>query len=86
MLEIKRNNTAIYCRISVEDRLTDKESIKNQKEILTSYVLQNGWIIYDIYIDDGYSGTNFNRPSFIKMINDIEKGNIDIVVTKFYLD
>ena len=82
MLEIKRNNTAIYCRISVEDRLTDKESIKNQKEILTSYVLQNGWIIYDIYIDDGYSGTNFNRPSFIKMINDIEKGNIDIVVTK----
>ena len=53
MLEIKRNNTAIYCRISVEDRLTDKESIKNQKEILTSYVLQNGWIIYDICIDDG---------------------------------
>ena len=79
----KRNNTAIYCRLSNDDGTdTISQSISNQREILTRYVIEHGWLIYDIYVDDGYSGTNFDRPGFKKMIEDIEKGNIDIVITK----
>ena len=76
------NNAALYCRLSIDDGISESLSISNQKKILSSYCVLNNFNIYDFYIDDGYSGTNFNRPSFIKMINDIERGNIDIVVTK----
>ncbi len=59
------------------------ESIINQKEFLTKYVSkQKNWILTDIYIDDGFTGTNFNRPSFIKLKKDIEQGKIDMVITK----
>ena len=50
--------------------------------MLTEYAIDNGWHIYDYYIDDGFSGTNFERPSFKRMLNDIENGNIQIVLTK----
>ena len=59
------------------------ESIINQKEFLTKYVSkQKNWILTDIYIDDGFTGTNFNRPSFIKLKKDIEQGKINMVITK----
>ena len=59
------------------------ESIINQKEFLTKYVAkQPNWLLIDIYIDDGFTGTNFNRPSFIKLKEDIEQGKIDMVITK----
>ena len=59
------------------------ESIINQKEFLTKYVTkQPNWLLIDIYIDDGFTGTNFNRPSFIRLKEDIEQGKIDMVITK----
>ena len=59
------------------------ESIINQKEFLTKYVTkQPNWLLIDIYIDDGFTGTNFNRPSFIRLKEDIEQEKIDMVITK----
>ncbi|HFI0175463.1 TPA: recombinase family protein, partial [Streptococcus suis] len=59
----------IYCRLSKDDG-TDNESasIATQKSILTDYVKKQGWHIAKTYVDDGYSGTNFQRPSFQNMI------------------
>lgn len=82
-LQEKLNTVAIYCRLSKDDGSSnDSISIQNQKDVLTEYVQKQGWHIYDYYIDDGYSGTSFERPSFKRMLNDIERGCIQIVVTK----
>lgn len=77
-------NVGIYCRLSVDDgvMLSESVSIANQKKIIQKYVEEKGWNIYDIYADDGYSGTNFERPEFQRMLLDIEKGNINTVITK----
>ena len=73
----------IYCRLSREDGDNkESSSITSQKELLSEYALKNSWSIYKVYCDDGYSGGNFNRPAFKEMINDIEEGCIDIVITK----
>jgi len=74
---------AIYCRLSKDDG-TDAESVSiaTQKSILSDYVKKQGWHLVRIYVDDGYSGTNFNRPDFQNMIQDIENGLIDCVITK----
>lgn len=79
---IKRYKTAVYCRLSREDGNEESQSIQSQKEILVEYVHNQDWKLYDIYIDDGYSGTNFDRPSFKRLINDVELGRINIVITK----
>lgn len=73
----------VYCRLSKDDG-TDIESasIATQKTILTDYVRQQGWHLVKTYVDDGFSGTNFNRPNFQQMIKDIENGLIDCVITK----
>ena len=73
----------IYCRLSKDDG-TDNESasIATQKSILTDYVKKQGWHLAKTYVDDGYSGTNFQRPSFQNMIKDIESGLINCVITK----
>jgi len=79
----EKNNAAIYCRLSVDDGLDQQsQSIENQKDILTKYCIEQGFNIFNIYIDDGFSGTSFDRPGLIKLKNDIESGFIDIVVTK----
>lgn len=75
-------NTGIYCRLSREDGNDESQSISSQKEVLTKYVEDQGWTITDIYIDDGYSGTDFDRPAFKRLINDIKVGRINLVVTK----
>ena len=75
-------NAAIYCRLSRDDGNEESQSIASQKEVLTKYVADRGWNITDIYVDDGYSGTDFNRPAFKRLISDIEIGRINIVVTK----
>lgn len=76
-------NSAIYCRLSRDDGNVDEsQSIQSQKEVLTNYVKEQGWNLTDYYIDDGYSGTDFNRPSFQRLLKDIEAGRINIVVTK----
>jgi len=76
-------NTAIYCRLSKDDGLEqDSSSIQTQKEMLSRYCREHGFIICEYYIDDGYSGKNFDRPDFKRMIADIEDGKINCVVTK----
>ena len=77
----------IYTRLSREDEKEDKfskqsESIENQIKFLKGYANAQNWSIIKVYIDDGYSGTNFDRPDFQNMINDIENGEINIVLTK----
>ena len=77
-------NTALYCRLSKDDGFSDRESssIENQREMLTRYCSEHGMKVYDCYVDDGYSGTNFDRPAFKRMIADIESGHINCVLTK----
>ena len=75
--------TALYCRLSQDDgNVGDSMSIQSQKAILEKYAMKIGKIAYSFYVDDGYSGTNFQRPSFQRMIADIEDGKIDTVITK----
>lgn len=73
----------IYCRLSSEDSAEHESmSIGNQKAMLTDYVRRQGWEIGGVYIDDGFSGTNFERPDFKRMIDDIEHGKLNMVVVK----
>jgi DNA invertase Pin-like site-specific DNA recombinase len=75
--------TALYPRLSHEDELSgESNSISNQKRILESYAKQNGFTNLKWYTDDGFSGANFDRPGFQRMIADIEKGRINLVITK----
>ena len=80
----KTFKVGLYIRLSREDG--DKEessSVTNQREILKRFINENeNFFIVKEYVDDGWSGTNFNRPSFKEMIKDIEKGIIDTVITK----
>ena len=74
---------AIYIRLSKEDdKIGESESITNQRSLLIKYVEENDYELVDIYIDDGYSGTNFDRPEFKRMLSDIEEGKINMVITK----
>ena len=79
-------NAGIYIRLSQEDKNkkyeSDSESIINQKEILKDYCLKNRFNLIDEYVDDGYSGTNFDRPGFIRLIEDIKNKKINLVVVK----
>lgn len=76
-------NTALYLRLSRDDdNAGESNSIATQRMMLRHYAEQNHLFVVDEYIDDGYSGTNFDRPSFQRMINDIEDGRINCVVTK----
>lgn len=80
---IKVFNVAIYIRLSKEDdNLGESESIGNQKLLLTKYVKEQKYTLVDIYIDDGFTGTNFDRPEFQRMLKDIENGKINMVITK----
>jgi len=75
---------AIYVRLSREDEndREQSESIENQINFLKSIVSNKEWNIVDIYKDDGYTGTNFERPDFQRMLNDIELGKVNLVITK----
>ena len=75
--------TALYCRISLDDGGDNESmSISNQKIMLRDFAEKNGMFQYEYYVDDGYTGRNFNRPSFQRMIADIEAGKIGCVITK----
>lgn len=75
--------TALYCRLSNDDDLQgESNSITNQKAILLKYAQDNGFRNMQFYIDDGYSGTNFDRPDFQRMIVDMENGRIGVIITK----
>ena len=76
-------NAAIYCRLSKDDESHgDSLSIVTQKEMLTKYVTERGWRVYNYYIDDGISGTTFERSGFKQMLEDIDEGKINLVITK----
>ncbi len=75
--------TALYCRVSREDEMTDvSSSIETQKTYLKRYANQNKYDNIIFYIDDGHSGSNFERPGFISLKEDIENDQIGIVITK----
>ena len=75
--------TALYCRLSKDDMAQgDSESIKTQKAMLTQYAREHGFLVVETYVDDGWSGLNFDRPDFNRMLDDIEAGKIDVVITK----
>jgi len=75
--------TALYCRLSKDDeRHGESMSIENQKLILTKYAKEHGHTPYKLYVDDGYSGLNFERPGFQEMMDDIAVGKIRTVITK----
>ena len=79
-----KHNVAIYLRLSKEDGDDfESESITNQRKIIRDYIAKfDNMQIYDEYIDDGYSGANFDRPSFKRMLKDIESKKINMVITK----
>lgn len=75
--------TALYCRLSQDDKQEgDSNSIINQKKILKRYAAEHGYNSCMFFVDDGFSGTNFNRPNFLKMIAEIEAGRIHRVIVK----
>ena len=76
-------HVALYIRLSKEDENEGpSESVNNQRSLLQEFVEQHRLSVYDIYIDDGWSGTNFDRPSFMRMIGDIEAKRVNMVITK----
>lgn len=79
----KHKKTALYCRLSKDDgKDCESSSIKNQKLKLQNYANEKDFEVFSIYIDDGWSGMNFNRPDFIRMMNDVELGYIDTIIIK----
>ncbi len=75
--------TALYCRLSHDDGgENDSNSIANQKKMLQRYAKERGFGNTRIYVDDGYTGTNFNRPGFQKMMEDMDAGFISTLIVK----
>ena len=73
----------IYLRLSREDeRLGESGSISTQRDLLLNYVKDNDLLFVDEYVDDGVSGTTFDRAGFNRMIKDCESGKINMIITK----
>ncbi len=76
-------HAALYIRLSKEDESEGpSQSVQNQESLLREFVQQHRLSVYDTYVDDGWSGTNFDRPSFQRMIADIEARKVNMVITK----
>ena len=74
---------ALYVRVSTEEQAINGDSLRTQREELTQYALANGFHIYGIYEDDGFSATNLNRPALQRLLKDIEQNKINrILITK----
>ncbi len=79
--------TAVYCRLSEEDRnkhaeTDDSESIQNQKSMLIQYAMEKEWEIYRIYSDDDYTGADRKRPEFNRLLEDAQQHKFDIILCK----
>ena len=75
--------TALYIRLSVEDNKRNGNAIENQRLVIGEYLSDKPeFKVYNTYIDNGMSGTNFNRPGFQQMLSDIEAGHIQCVIVK----
>ena len=76
-------DAGLYMRLSVEDEINNEStSIQTQRAMLTDYCREKGFRIVDCYVDDGETGTNFERPEFQRMLCDIEEGKINTVICK----
>ena len=76
-------NTALYMRLSRDDEnFGDSVSIETQRTILRQFAKENNLRVYDEYIDDGWSGTNFDRPNFRRMMADVEAGKVNCIASK----
>lgn len=81
----KENNykAGLYCRLSKDDdRPGESASIETQRQILTEYCRDHGIEARKVYVDDGYSGLNFERPAFRELLVDIDQGLVNMVITK----
>ena len=89
----KLYKVGIYCRLSVDDASNSAKaknyipadesvSIENQYELLSKFVLLNGWTEVKSYRDDGYSGGDFQRPGFLEMLEDARHGLINLILVK----
>lgn len=75
--------TALYCRLSRDDEFSgDSVSIQTQKTMLSQYAREHGFANCEFFVDDGYSGTNYNRPDFQRMLGLVEDGKIAIICVK----
>lgn len=79
-----KDKTGLYMRLSVEDNdKLESDSIKNQRELLRAYAESHPELeVVDEYVDDGYTGTNFDRPAFSRIMQDCEAGRINCIVVK----
>jgi len=76
-------NVGIYVRLSREDlRQGESLSIENQKTILLKHIVEQGWNLVEIYVDDGYTGGNFDRPGFMRMMDDVKRGVVNTILVK----
>lgn len=79
----KSYRAALYMRLSRDDDgVNESSSISNQRKMLRSYAAENSIDVYDEYVDDGWSGTNFDRPSWKRLLRDIEDKKVNMVITK----
>lgn len=75
---MENKKVVIYCRVASKNRV----EIKKQKEILKNYCNENNYEIYKIYIDNGYSGIDDNRPNYNKLLNDLKKNIFDTIIVR----
>ena len=79
--ENKIYNAALYCRLSKDDEQAGESvSIGTQKMILEKFCKEHDFHVFYVYVDDGFSGLNFERPEFQRMFKDIEDGKINLVM------
>lgn len=83
MNQITMYRAGLYCRLSKDDDPRGESiSISTQRSMLTAFCQERGFEIQDVFVDDGFSGLHFERPAFRRMLSEIEKGNINMVLTK----
>ncbi|GHV39531.1 hypothetical protein FACS189490_03280 [Clostridia bacterium] len=74
---------ALYCRLSRDDAMQgESNSISNQRELLARYAKDNGFLNTRFFVDDGFSGTNFQRPGWIELMEGVENGSVLAVLVK----
>jgi len=79
----KLYNVGAYIRLSIEDSAYGSDSAENQREMLSKFIdIMPGWIEYKFYIDNGYTGANFQRPSFVEMMDDVRSGRVNLILVK----
>ena len=76
-------NVGMYLRLSRDDeRSGESLSIENQRKVLSAYIKEQGWTLYDEYVDDGISGVTFDRPGVQRMLDDAKMGKINLILCK----